>query len=177
LIAACGTPGGSEPTPDIDRFAQGKCFGLDRNISYFAGRSSQSGIPVWQHRFTFANSFDFAPATRDARQIAYAVASFDPIARKLTIRFFSSDGGLIHGGFAVAAAIRQCSEDHTEIYFPRSGSADGARVDDRITVKIARVNNSARVITEIDRTQYIFFIPTKRLITYVAEFGVQGEGQ
>ena len=46
-----------------------------------------------------------------------------------------------------------------------------------MTVRIARANNSARVTTEIDRTQYIFFIPTKRLITYVAEFGVKGEGQ
>ena len=106
-----------------------------------------------------------------------AVASFDSSVRKLTIRFLSSDGALIHASFRDAAAIRECSEDHTKIHFPRAISGDGARVDDRITVTLARANNSARVTTEIDRTQYIFFIPTKRLITYVAEFGVQGEGK
>ena len=85
-------------------------------------------------------------------------------------RFLSSSGRLIHGTFAVPAAIPKCSENYTEIYFPRATSGDGARVDDRITVKMSRMNGSAKVMTEIDRTAYIVFLPVKRSISYVAEF-------
>jgi hypothetical protein len=177
LITGCGTPGGApETTSDRDRFEAGKCFGLGEKISYLAEQSKQSGSSVWQHRFTFANSFDSAPATRYAGQIAYAVVSFDPLARKLTIRFFSSDGDLIHEGFIVESAIRQCTDDHAEIFFLRSTAADGARVSDRVTVKISRINNAAWVTTEIDRTQYILFVPFKRMISYVAEFRLHGGG-
>jgi len=174
-IAACGTLAEGAGSPaDIDVLEAGKCFGLGEKISYLAEQSRQSGSTVWQHRFTFANSFDSAPATRYAGQIAYAVVSFDPLARKLTIRFFSSDGDLIHEGFIVESAIRQCTEDHAEIFFLRSTAADGARVSDRVTVKISRMNNAARVTTEIDRTQYILFVPFKRMISYVAEFRLHG---
>lgn len=177
LITGCSTLGEApETTSSRDPFEAGKCFGLDRNISYFAERSSQSGIPVWEHGFTFANSFNFAPATRDARQIAHASATFDSTARKLTIKFSSSDNRLIQEVSIPAAEIRECNENQTEIYFPRSTSGDGARVGDRITVKISRFGSFARVTTEIDRTQYIVFVPFKRSITYVAEFGVRDAG-
>jgi len=171
LITGCSTLGEApETTSSRDPFEAGKCFGLDRNISYFAERSSQSGIPVWEHGFTFANSFNFAPATRDARQIAHASATFDSTARKLTIKFSSSDDRLIQEVSIPAAEIRECNENQTEIYFPRSTSGDSARVGDRITMKIARMNGSARVTTEIDRIQYIVFLPFKRFITYIAEY-------
>jgi len=169
-ITACGTPNRSETTSQTERFEPGKCFGLDRNIVYLAERSTQSGIPVWEHGFTFANSFNFAPATRDARQIAHASATFDSTARKLTIKFSSSDDRLIQEVSIPAAEIRECNGNQTEIYFPRSRSGDGARVDDRITMKLARMNGSARVTTEIDRIQYIVFLPFKRFITYIAEY-------
>jgi len=37
-------------------------------------------------------------------------------------------------------------------------------------MKLARMNGSARVTTEIDRIQYIVFLPFKRFITYIAEY-------
>lgn len=172
-IATCGAQG--ERTLEagaMEFFQRAKCFGLDRNISYVAERSSQSGDDIWLGpRFTFANSFDFVPATRDAGQIAYANAVFDPISRKLTIKFFLSNGHLAQESSLASVEIRKCTENQTEIYFPRPLTGDGGRVDDRITVNVSRLNGSALVTTKTDRTAYILLVfPMKRFRTYVAEF-------
>jgi hypothetical protein len=172
LITACGTTGGApETTSDTDLFEAGNCFGLNNQISYFAERSSQSGDDIWlPNRFTFANSFDFVPAARDAREIAYAYAAFDPSTRKLTIRFLSSDGRLIQESFVSAVELHGCTDSETEIYFDRSLSGDGARVRDRIKVTMSRMNSSVRIRTETDRTAYFRIFSWKRFRTYDAEF-------
>ena len=172
FITACGTTGGApEATLGTDRFEAGKCFGLDSNISYFAERSTQSGDDIWlPSRFTFANSFDFVPAARDAREIAYGNAAFDPSTRKLTIRFLSSSGRLIQESFVSAVDLQGCTDSETEIYFDRSLSGDGARVRDRIKVTMSRMNSSVRIRTETDRTAYFLIFPWKRSRTYDAEF-------
>ena len=170
-IAACGTPGGVEQTTEPDRFEAGKCFGLDTNISYSAERSSQSGDDIWlPSRFTFANSFDFVPAARDAREIAYANAALDPTSRELTIRFLSSSGRLIQESFVSAVELHGCTDNETEIYFDRSLSGDGARARDRIRVTMLRMDSSVRIKTETDRTAYFLIFPLKRFRTYDAEF-------
>jgi len=173
LIQACGTTREApETTSGTDRVHSGKCFGLDSKISYLAERSSQSGDDIWlPSEFTFANSFDFVPAARDAREIAYAYAAFHPSAHKLTIKFLSSSDHLIQESVVSAVQLRGCTDSETEIYFDRSLSGDGARVRDRIKVSISRVNSSVRIRTETDRTAYLLLIfPLKRFRTYDAEF-------
>jgi hypothetical protein len=174
---AYGLQAADEAQPDegqssgIERTQSRKCFGLDLNVSYFAERSSQSGDDLWlPSRFTFANSFDFVPATRDAREIAYGNAAFDPGARKLTIRFLSSSNRLIQETFVPAVDVRACTDSETEIYFDRSLSGDGARVRDRIKVTMSRMDSSVRIRTETDRTAYFLIFAWKRFRTYDAEF-------
>jgi hypothetical protein len=160
----------AEPS-NIERIQARKCFGLNQNVSYFAERSTQSGDDIWlPSRFTFANSFDFAPAARDAREIAYANAAFNPSTRKLTISFLSSSGRLIQESFVSAVELHGCTESETEIHFDRSLSGDGARVRDRIKVTMSRMNSSVRIRTETDRTAYFLIFPWKRFRTYDAEF-------